>query len=85
MMRTATNLRILGSKGISLMIAESAKVKKAKLVTIPRETPKGRALPPAAVAERTIGNKGQMHGATMVRSPEMKEIKRSITIVINYT
>lgn len=52
----------------------------AKLTMIPRVIPSGLRFPPVDEAERTIGNSGQIHGAKMVTSPEIKEKKRSVSI-----
>lgn len=52
----------------------------AKLVIIPKVIPKGFLWPPVAVDERIMGKSGQMHGAAMVTSPEIKANKSSIDI-----
>ena len=48
------------------------RVMRAKLVMIPRVIPSGLRCPPLVVADKIIGNNGQMHGAKIVTSPEIK-------------
>jgi hypothetical protein len=61
---------------------EANKVKKVKLIIIPKTIPRGRLCPscPASEEERTIGSTGQIQGARIVVTPEIKE-NRSNTII----
>ena len=57
------------------------RVKKAKLVTIPKVIPNGLDFPPAVVDERTIGKSGQMQGARIVTNPEINAKNKSANIM----
>lgn len=50
----------------------------AKLNIIPRVMPRGFFFSPVVEDDRTIGKRGQMHGARMVINPETKEKKSRI-------
>ena len=69
---TAKSLKESGSKGIIFKIYDRAKVKKAKLIITPIVIPRGFFLPPVAEADKTIGKSGQIQGAAIVTSPEIK-------------
>jgi hypothetical protein len=44
----------------------------AKLSVIPRVIPKGLFFPPCVEADKMIGSRGHIHGASMVKKPDMK-------------
>jgi hypothetical protein len=67
---TAATLRAPAGTRSACTIAESVRVKTAKLATNPAITPNGRALPPAALDERITGSRGRIQGERMVINPE---------------
>jgi len=63
------------------MRTEIERVKIAKLVIIPSEMPSGRLIPfPFTLADRTIGNNGQMQGDKIVTTPDTKAKPSNNTI-----
>lgn len=63
---------------------EMVRVKSANEIMIPSVMPKDFALlPPTADEDKTIGSSGQMQGAKIVTSPEMKAKRRRRIIILS--
>jgi hypothetical protein len=77
----ATKRKLSGSKWNIETRYDRVRVKAVKLARIPNVIPNGFSLPPVDVADRTIGRSGQMHGAKIVNSPEIKANSSSIGII----
>ena len=57
------------------------RVKKAKLNMIPRVIPNGFLLPVLVEDARTMGKRGQMQGAKIVKNPERKAKNKRTNII----
>ena len=58
------------------------RVKHEKLAIMPSVIPKGFLFPPVDDEESTIGTSGQIHGVSMVTTPDTKANKSKIIIVV---
>ena len=58
------------------------RVKRAKLIIIPRVMPNGFLRAFVTDEERMIGSNGQIHGAKMVTNPDKKAKNNKINILI---
>ena len=58
------------------------RVNSAKLNIIPSVIPSGFLCPPVALADKTMGKSGQIHGAKIVTSPERKAKNKRAVIVL---
>jgi len=79
---TAKRRSVLGSKLKSFTKYEIVKVKRAKLIIIPKVMPNGFLFSPVTDDEKIIGKRGQIHGARIVIKPDKKAKNKRIVMQI---